>query len=597
MIAQILRRCQVGHVFAYPGTSELALCDTLIGVKNICLINGRGDKESAFMAAGGSLYNPCKTVALLHGARGLTNAAGAIADAYRNELQTVFFVGLPSTTSARFLPPHGEKNLMSSVGNFTKSFHVVTEAPNSTDTPRQRRMKVHQFLMTVVDALLDVRRPPFGPTLCGIPQDCLEQKWITSKDVTDILRTRDLHPRSHRGGVGIEKMMRILEESDKPLILVDDFLFHYHEAHSALKKFAHAVCAPIVQIHYKRGPMFFERIDSRYNPYFIGQYNVNLKAHQHIMKDTDVLVTLEDRNAYQRVVGVLPTCCKIAITTNAGMTKKNEYLRDDDVLVETDDIIALLISAAQRLRLRVRRNHLQIKKQCTVLRAAAHIPTRIDAKYTFVRKTLPSVIAQVLSHNRSSYIIDDSQMFGGLLAEQYELFQRKTRVFGDHGAFVGAGISYANGFALCNPKATVLCTLGDQAFTNGLQGLVAAVENNISITYIVCNNQQSVSLLKQAHFQHFVRLRKSAFLLNAPISYSKIASAIGIRSTLFTVPVVSNKRQCNMKEKELYAILGKAINYKGPALIELIMPSEQDAWSGIWATSGNETKTRSKKNQ
>ena len=68
-VAKIFQKEGVRFVFAYPGTSELVLCNAFTNTKGIRLINGRGDKESAFMAAGGSLIKPLLSVALLHGAR------------------------------------------------------------------------------------------------------------------------------------------------------------------------------------------------------------------------------------------------------------------------------------------------------------------------------------------------------------------------------------------------------------------------------------------------------------------------------------------------------------------------------------------------
>src|SRR5580700_4648914 len=88
-LAAVLVASGVRRVFAYAGTSELALCDRFIRTPGMQLINGRGDKESAFMAAGASLVRPARGAAIIHGARGLTNATGAIADARRNEIGCV----------------------------------------------------------------------------------------------------------------------------------------------------------------------------------------------------------------------------------------------------------------------------------------------------------------------------------------------------------------------------------------------------------------------------------------------------------------------------------------------------------------------------
>src|SRR5262249_9019147 len=101
IIALILAQQKVTHAFAYPGTSELALCDSIARSGHINLVNGRGDKECVLAAAGVSLWNPGQGIAVLHGARGSTNALGAIGSARRNEIGVVCIVGLPNTSSQR----------------------------------------------------------------------------------------------------------------------------------------------------------------------------------------------------------------------------------------------------------------------------------------------------------------------------------------------------------------------------------------------------------------------------------------------------------------------------------------------------------------
>jgi len=104
-VVAILHEFGVETAFAYPGTSELALCDAVSASPHLRLHNARGDKEAAFLAAGASLLQPNRAVAILHGARGATNAMGGIADARRTEAGTVFLVGMPSSASAKYLPP------------------------------------------------------------------------------------------------------------------------------------------------------------------------------------------------------------------------------------------------------------------------------------------------------------------------------------------------------------------------------------------------------------------------------------------------------------------------------------------------------------
>src|SRR3954467_11150927 len=50
-VALILAEHDAETVFAYAGTSELALCDAVEAADRLRLVNARGDKECVFMAA------------------------------------------------------------------------------------------------------------------------------------------------------------------------------------------------------------------------------------------------------------------------------------------------------------------------------------------------------------------------------------------------------------------------------------------------------------------------------------------------------------------------------------------------------------------
>jgi hypothetical protein len=98
-VAALLAGSGVREVFGYVGTSELALASALRR-RLPAYRNARGDREAVFMAAGASAFHPGRAAALLHGARGLTNAAGALGDAWRNEVGFLCLVGLPGTGHA-----------------------------------------------------------------------------------------------------------------------------------------------------------------------------------------------------------------------------------------------------------------------------------------------------------------------------------------------------------------------------------------------------------------------------------------------------------------------------------------------------------------
>src|SRR3989339_713766 len=212
-VARVLKQQEINTVFAYPGTSELFLCNAILNTKGMHLINGRGDKESAFMAAGAGLVKPLQACAILHGARGLTNACGAIADTRRNEISTIFIAGLPSLSSQPFLPPHGEYNLIDTIGKFTNSYEEIT----SLD-PQEFMLKLGRI----------ISRTKYIPADFNIGN--FRSQNIASKNML------------------INKAVRKIKESKYPVILADDYIFKTENALKALNNLTFSAKIPVFQL-------------------------------------------------------------------------------------------------------------------------------------------------------------------------------------------------------------------------------------------------------------------------------------------------------------------------------------------------------------
>jgi len=108
--------------------------------------------------------------AILHGARGLTNALGAIAEVRRDEVPVLYIVGMPSRASAKFLPPHGEPDLIHSASAFAKVAYDCSAAATAED-----------YVAVVTQAVKAISQLPYGPVLLGVPQDLLQEAFIQSE--------------------------------------------------------------------------------------------------------------------------------------------------------------------------------------------------------------------------------------------------------------------------------------------------------------------------------------------------------------------------------------------------------------------------------
>jgi acetolactate synthase-1/2/3 large subunit len=578
-VAVLLAAGGVTDVFAYAGTSELALCDAIDHIEGVRLVNGRGDKESAFMAAGASLLEPNRGAAVLHGARGLTNALGAVADARRSEAGTLFIVGLPSSGSARFLPPHGEDGLLDSVSGLVDWHWQADAVP---DSPEERRKEAQRFTSRLRDALAFSSRAPYRPALFGIPQDVIEKRWIPITEISGGAVTEA--PRGPDRST-LAAAAQQLGESRRPLFLVDDYALRFPGMRQALDRISGALGAPVLQVRYRRGPMLFERLRQDDVANFVGWLNPFSSVHADLLGSCDALVTVEDRNIYPRVVGELPACRKIAVNSDPVKVLKNEYLGEKELLVVGDPAEVLRDAAdrIQRAEGDLGRARWFGSEACGEDRVA---PERASAEVERGRRWVVEALSGVLARWERPILVDDSQMFGGLIAEDYDELPRELRVFGGHGAFVGSGLPYAAGIAIAN-ETRVMCTLGDQAFTNSCQGLAAVAQQQARVLYVVCNNGESVSLKKQGASSLGDRGR--SYLSNVTgLRYHAVAEAFGLPSAQVDVPLGGPVYEVREGIQRLSAALERAAAVDGPSLVELTLPSAPEVWRGIWLTQGLE---------
>jgi acetolactate synthase-1/2/3 large subunit len=571
-----LRRSGVNVVFGYAGTTELLICDTLARLG--LLVNGRGDRESLFQAGGASRLRPGNGAAVLHGARGLTNALGALADLRRNEIGMVAVVGLPATGSQPYLPPHGEPDLVPVSGAFAKSWYELGAVP---EDPDDRRAAVTALVTAVADAVRDAKQPPRGPVLLAIPQDAAEATWVP---LNDLPRPASMEPEPiGRDDQANRSAAALVAAARRPVVLIDDYALAHEGLRPALAAFCERTGAPVLQVRYRRGAMLFERVTAAEVPGFLDWYDPADHGHQSLLAAADLLITVEDRNMYPRVVGELPDCRKIALTSKPVAVRKNSYLKEQDLLLHTD-VVATLREFAT-----VCPGKDRTRPWYTGIATDTRGPV-VPEEAAVLRTGIARAISKVASRlTRRMVLVDDSQMFGGLLSQEYDSLPPGLRVFGSHGGFVGGGITLATGLALGESSVKVLCCLGDQGFTNSLQGLVCAVQEAAPVAFLVCNNGGSVSLRKQSGPSGWLDSGRDRYLENAAgMRYTEIAGALGVRAQRLDLSDWLDRDRAATRLEAFALLLEEMVAQPVPTLIELVLPSDPEFWAGVWNTQGFE---------
>jgi acetolactate synthase-1/2/3 large subunit len=277
--------------------------------------------------------------------------------------------------------------------------------------------------------------------------------------------------------VTLDEARRTIAAARRVVVLVDDYLLTQPGATRALAGFADSCDATVFQARYRRGPMLFQRLDPNAVPGFVGWYDPERRDHVRAVEEADLLVTVEDRNLYERVIGRLPNSAKLAITSDAGKTRKNAYLQDGDLLLEGTPADILHALAGPNASIGTEETKPRRPRRPALTEATDVAPNGLSRR-------IGDAVSRCLALIGSTTVVDDSQMLGGLLAESYDTAFGTVAVRGNHGGFVGAGIALATGLAIDSGQP-VLCLLGDQGFTNGYKGLIAAAQEAAPVLYLV----------------------------------------------------------------------------------------------------------------
>lgn len=546
-------------VAAYVGTSELALCDAILGTGQLELVNARGDSQAVFLASGANYASPDRYAALLHGARGLTNALGAIADGRRSERSALCLVGMASRQSAPFLPPHHEPDLISGAGCFAKAWFDTSTLEYGDGTA------IHDTVRAALQACMSA---PYGPVLLGVPQDVAAATYHLPRQYRTPFKVETLQTDL----AAIRQAVARIKQAKTPVIFVDDAGLGTAEIEPALSSLAETLGAPVFQVAYQRGPMLFRQLRRAAVPTLHGPYQPQNAQHREIVSAADLILTIEDRNMYQRVVGPLPLVPRIAVTSHPVATFKNGYEEQRDVILH-GRCAALVAALVQGL-----------PKRSTSTATMEWSQSVSRANHPAARQLAQAIGDGFGVAKAPRVLVDDSQMLGGLIAQNYDSLPA-CQVIGSHGGFVGSGLATAAGVALGTPSAQVLCLLGDQGFTNAVQALSVIAERNLNITVIVCNNGTSVSLLKQRTTEANIPDALSRFLRNNDnMDYAAIAAGFGLPVQQLTFAIEQEHNDAQVLRQTIAASMAA----RGPSFVELVTPSDPAFWSGVWTTTGFE---------
>lgn len=166
---------------------------------------------------------------------------------------------------------------------------------------------------------------------------------------------------------------------------------------------------------------------------------------------------------------------------------------------------------------------------------------------------------------RDAIVVVGTGSVGGAILQMFPVFSPRTHLSSTEFGALGWAVPAAIGAKLAMPARQVVCVVGDGDFLQSMQEMAVCVMHCIPVLFMVFNNS-GYSSIRDAQTRHFGRYTGSEFNLpdGKPYSpeFAEVARSFGLESWRVEHP------------SQLSPALHKALNSKGPALVEVMISRE-----------------------
>jgi acetolactate synthase-1/2/3 large subunit len=188
---------------------------------------------------------------------------------------------------------------------------------------------------------------------------------------------------------------------------------------------------------------------------------------------------------------------------------------------------------------------------------------RADESSPFIVQRPLAELRSVLE--RDAIVVVGAGSVRGAMLQMFPVYFPRTHLSSTGFGALGWAVPAAIGAKLAMPARQVVCVVGDGDFLQSMQEMAVCVMHCIPVLFMVFNNS-GYSSLRDAQTQHFDRYVGSEFNLpdGKPYSpeFAEVARSFGLESWRVEHPY------------QLSPALHKALNSKGPALVEVMISRE-----------------------
>lgn len=541
-LMQMLQAEGVRYIFGNPGTSEAAIMDALESYPELEYVLVVQESVAVGMADTYARATGEVGFISLHIDNGLANSLALLIDSKNAGTPLVITAG---NKDVRKLA-EGRSDLARMAEPFTKWSAEITHP--------------EQYPSIIRRAFTEARTPPTGPVFISFSANSLD-------DEADVEIVPSSRPRLHSrpDPDDLQEAVSMLAAAESPIVVVGDRVGEYG-AVDAVIRVAEQTGAPVyghvsAQVNFPTG-----------HPQYVGALSLRHPEARKALEKADVVLCVGTSAFsdffYQSGSVLKPETKLIHVDINANEIGKSEPtdlgivaspgpaldLIADGLEVMMDGMATEAArgraAAAAELTAAERKSF-----QETAEKQMGSSPMGVAAMMAALGDALP----------KDALIFDDAISSKAVLHQAIK-FDQPGSMYGQRGGSIGWGMGAGMGLKLANPDKPVVTVVGDGTAMMTIQGLWTALNSNIPVVYVVCNNAayRILKLNMNVYLDSIIKQpeRKSRYLgMDFPVPFDLAAIARGFGAYGARVE----------KAEDVGPALNDALASGRPALLDMIV--------------------------
>ena len=519
----------VDTIFGYPGGAVLNIYDELYKYRNEITHILTAHEQGASHAADGYARATGKVgVCLATSGPGATNLVTGIATAYMDSIPLVAITG-NVTRPLLGKDSFQEVDIAGITMPITKHNYIVKD--------------INDLQRIVKEAFYIAKEGRPGPVLIDIPKDITAAKAKYEKIIPKEVEKRVKHITNE----ALETVAKLINEAENPFIYAGGGVIA-SAAYEELIELVEKINSPVATSLMAMSSIPYD------HPLYTGMIGMHgSKASNLLVSKCDLLITLGARFS-DRVISNqnhIKNAKIIQIDVDPAEINKNVKV-DSFIVGDLKIVLQKLIPLLQE-----KKNESWINKMNEFKNLSNKNNNNEGGELT------PEFLFKALSDlDNNNFVISTEVGQHQMWAAQYFKFKR-PRTFISSGGLgtMGFGLGASIGAQMALKDKRVINIAGDGSFGMNCNELVTAAKNNLPIIVIILNNN-SLGMVRQWQ-NFFYEGRYSSTTLNRSTDFVKLSEAFG------------GKGYRVYEKEELLPVLKKALEYKGPVVIDYVIHNDK----------------------